>query len=67
MALDNFIPRNAVELCNECRRRVDYTATCEVYPNRIPKKVLFSNDCPDFEPKEAEKAAQHKKRQKEEE
>lgn len=51
MALDNFISKNAVKLCNKCRKRKNYTATCEVYPNGIPKKVLMG-DCPDFEPKE---------------
>mgnify|MGYP001037139516 CR=1 FL=1 len=52
MALDNFIPKNAVKLCNKCRLRKNYTATCDVYPSGIPKKVLLSSDCPDFDPKE---------------
>ena len=26
MALDNFIPENAVKLCNKCRLRKNYTA-----------------------------------------
>ena len=52
--VDNFIPRNAVKLCNQCSRRKNYTATCKTYPEGIPKKVLFSNECPDFEPKETE-------------
>lgn len=52
MALDNFIPKNAIELCNKCRKRKNFTATCKEYPNGIPKKLLFGNDCPDFEAKE---------------
>ena len=52
MALDNFIPENAVKLCNKCRLRKNYTATCDVYPSGIPKKVLLSSDCPNFDPKE---------------
>lgn len=47
----DYPPKNAVKLCNKCRKRKNYTATCEVYPNGIPKKVLMG-DCPDFEAKE---------------
>lgn len=50
MALDNFIPKNAIKLCNKCSRREKIS--CKTYPNGIPKKVLFGNECPDFEPKE---------------
>ena len=55
MALDNFIPKNAVKLCNKCKKRVNFTATCSKYPGVIPKNILFSNSCPDFEPKEETK------------
>lgn len=48
----NMIPRNAVKQCNKCGKRVNYTATCPKYPERIPYKVLTGEDCPEFEAKE---------------
>lgn len=53
--VDGFVPKNAVKLCNECRKRKNYTATCLEYPDGIPKKLLFGNNCPDFEPEETDK------------
>ena len=49
--VDGFIPKNAVKLCNKCKKRVNFTATCQKYPKRIPHEVLVG-ECPDFEPKE---------------
>lgn len=49
MALDNFIPQNAMARCNKCKKRGEMF-TCEVYPKWIPKGI--SKNCPDFEPKE---------------
>ena len=49
---DHPILKNKVKQCNQCRKRVNFTATCEKYPNRIPHEVLVSGSCPDFEPKD---------------
>lgn len=59
MALDNFIPKNAVKLCNKCKHLQARTASCKAYPEWIPDEVLFSNNCPDFEPKEETKQSAH--------
>lgn len=48
---DHPILKNKVKQCNQCRKRVNFTATCEKYPDRIPHKVLVNGDCPDFTPK----------------
>ena len=39
--MDNFIPKNAVKFCNQCKHRIPYTATCKAFPNGIPKAVLY--------------------------
>lgn len=44
----DFIPKNAVKMCNECKKKVKFSATCKVYPKRIPLEVL-KNGCPEFE------------------
>lgn len=46
MALDNFIPKNAMVRCNKCKKR-KVMFTCEIYPKWIPKGA--SKDCPNFE------------------
>ena len=51
----NMIPRNAVKQCNKCKKRVNFTATCPLYPKRIPSEVLTGEDCPEFEAKEPKK------------
>lgn len=49
MALDNFIPKNSVKLCNKCRKKsLEKPFTCQVYPEWIPDEML-TGDCPDFE------------------
>lgn len=50
----NMIPRNAVKQCNRCKKRVNFTATCPKYPERIPHEVLTGENCPEFEEKEKE-------------
>ena len=55
MALDNFIPKNAVKQCNKCKKRKDFTITCQKYPTRIPHEVLVGENCPEFESKETKK------------
>ncbi len=50
--MDNFIPKNAVKLCNKCEHHIRGTITCEAYPERIPHKQLISDYCKDFQPKE---------------
>ena len=37
--MDNFIPKNAVKFCNQCKHRIPYTATCAAFPNGIPVEV----------------------------
>ena len=50
--VDGFIPKNAVKLCNKCKKRnLKKPFTCQVYPDWIPKEML-TGECPDFEPKE---------------
>lgn len=44
----DFIPRNAVKMCNKCKKRTK--VTCTVYPKLIPKEALL-NGCPEFEEK----------------
>ena len=51
MALDNFIPKNAMEECNKCRKYHKGKFNCEKYPEWIPRQKPVGN-CPDFEPKE---------------
>lgn len=53
--IDGFIPKNAVKLCNDCRRHILFTVTCKSYPQGIPYEVLVG-DCPDFEPLEETEA-----------
>ena len=49
MALDNFIPKNSVKLCNKCRKKsLEKPFTCRVYPEWIPDEML-TGDCPDFD------------------
>ena len=50
MALDNFIPRNAMGKCLRCKKYQGKFA-CKVYLNGIPDKVI-KGECPDREPKE---------------
>ncbi len=38
--MDNFIPKNAVKLCNHCQLHNRGTPTCKVYPKWIPIEVL---------------------------
>ena len=47
-----MIPKNAVKQCNRCERRVKFTATCPLYPRRIPNEVLTGEGCPEFRKKE---------------
>lgn len=47
--VDNFIPWNAMDQCNRCRK-VRKMFTCDVYPKWIPKEIV--GHCPDFEAKE---------------
>ena len=49
--MDNFIPRNAVKLCNKCRLANKGEFTCQVYPEWIPDEMLMG-DCPNFKPEE---------------
>lgn len=44
--------KNAVKQCNKCKKRVNFTATCPLYPKRIPYEVLTGEGCPKFEAKE---------------
>ena len=52
--MDNFIPKNAVEFCNDCKK-LHYgteTISCDLYPNRIPWDVLVGDVvCESFEQK----------------
>lgn len=41
--MDNFIPKNAVKLCNHCQNHNRGTATCKVYPKWIPQEVLVGD------------------------
>ena len=43
--MDNFIPKNAVKLCNHCQHRHlnRGTITCEVFPKWIPQEVLVGD------------------------
>ncbi len=50
--MDNFIPKNAVKLCNKCKHRFNGTATCKVHPTWIPQEQLVSDYCKDFQPRE---------------
>ena len=50
--MENFIPKNAVKLCNKCKHHIRGTITCEAYPDRIPHKQLISDYCKDFQPRE---------------
>lgn len=43
--------KNAVKQCNQCKKRVNYTATCPLYPKGIPYEILTGEDCPKFEKK----------------
>lgn len=42
----DFIPRNAVKMCNKCKKRTKMT--CTEYPKSIPTEKLL-NGCPEFE------------------
>lgn len=46
--MNNFIPKNAVKLCNRCSKRATGKIACEMYPQRIPHEVLVSKDCKGF-------------------
>ncbi len=50
--MENFIPKNAVKLCNKCKHRFNGTATCKVYPTWIPQEQLVSDYCKDFQTRE---------------
>lgn len=52
MALDNFIPRNAMMKCLRCKKYFGKFA-CEVYPKRIPNEVI-EGACPEQEVKAPE-------------
>ena len=39
--MDNFIPKNAVKLCNKCEYHNRGTVTCKIYPNGIPYDILI--------------------------
>lgn len=52
MALDNFIPRNAMMKCLGCKK-YQGKFTCKVYPNGIPDEVI-EGTCPEQEQKEPE-------------
>ena len=47
--MDNFIPKNAVKLCNKCQNHIRGTATFKIYPTWIPHNVLIGNPlCKDY-------------------
>lgn len=55
MALDNFVPRNAMVECNSCRKFRRATITCEVYQKWIPREKPVEkpgNICRYYEPEE---------------
>ena len=43
--------KNAVKQCNQCKKRVNYTATCPLYPKGIRYEILTGENCPKFEKK----------------
>jgi hypothetical protein len=50
--MDNFIPKNAVKLCNRCQNHICGTVTCKLYPTRIPHNVLVGEPlCKEYQEK----------------
>lgn len=42
--------KNAVKMCNKCKKHIPFTAACTVYSEWIPDEALL-NGCPEFEEK----------------
>mgnify|MGYP003414788553 CR=1 FL=1 len=41
--MNNFIPKNAVKLCNRCQNRNRGEVDCKMFPKRIPHEVLVGD------------------------
>lgn len=41
--MDNSVPINATEQCNQCKHHIRYTATCDAFPKGIPKEILMGD------------------------